>query len=160
MPGQRWLIVLGAVFSAIGVGMGAIGAHALPDYLASQQSIKSSEAANSLLDTDPTKIDHIKIEKKLGNFEKGVRYQLFHALAIVVIGLSPLSAQRLGLRIAAYWMAAGILLFSGGIYGTVFTTYPTHWIVPFGGLAFIVGWLWIGLTMVFYAEPMHVNELS
>jgi len=157
MLGQRWLIVLGAVFSAIGVGMGAIGAHALPDYLASQQSIKLSEGAIARTITDYINTDQIKIEKKLGNFEKGVRYQLFHALAIVVIGFSPLSAHRLGLRIAAYWMAAGILLFSGGIYGTVFTTYPTHWIVPFGGLAFIVGWLWIGLTMVFYAEPERIK---
>ena len=139
MMGSKWLVVVGACFAGVGVGLGAIGAHSLPNYLTSQQTLYGTETNKA----------QEKIEKKLNNFEKGVRYQLYHAMAILVIGFSPLSSRSRGLRIGAYWLAMGIVLFSGGIFGIVFTTYPTHWIVPFGGLSFILGWIWLAVSVVF-----------
>jgi len=145
MLGSKWLIFVGACLAGIAVGLGAIGAHSLPAYLQSQEltndAIQSSNQSAGLTPTSQT-----KIQKKLDNFEKGVRYQLFHAMAILVIGFAPVSAKLRGMRIAASWMMIGILLFCGGIYGIVFTTYPTHWIVPFGGLSFIVGWTCLAVS--------------
>lgn len=147
MSGSKWLVVAGACFAAVGVGLGAIGAHSLPNYLTSQQILHGTETNKAQEETD----------KKLNNFEKGVRYQLYHAMAILGIGFSPLSSQSRGLRIGAYWMALGIVLFSGGIYGIVFTTYPTHWIVPFGGLSFILGWIWLAVSVAFDSTTEKVK---
>jgi len=66
---------------------------------------------------------------------------LFHSLTVVAIGLSTVAKKPGRFRIAGWLMVAGIVLFSGGIYGIVFFEAPTHGIVPFGGLAFIVGWI-------------------
>lgn len=115
-------LFLGAILAAIGVGIGALGSHSMPEFLKAKG------------------FDEAKIEKRLEQCETGVRYQLFHSLAIVAIGLSPLSRNRRSFQIASSLMVAGILLFSGGIYGIVFFEAPTHMIVPFGGVAFIVGW--------------------
>ncbi len=141
MLGSKWLVFAGACFAGIAVGLGAIGAHSLPAYLQSQELTGDVNQS-----AEQTQTNQLKIQKKLDNFEKGVRYQLFHAMAILVIGLAPVSARSRGMRVAAVCMMVGILLFSGGIYGIVFTTYPTHWIVPFGGLSFILGWICVAVS--------------
>ncbi len=157
MLGSKWLVFVGACLAGIAVGLGAIGAHSLPAYLQSQERTnapnQSDNQSDSQLDNQSpnqsaglTPTSQTKIQKKLDNFEKGVRYQLFHAMAILVIGFAPVSARSRGMRIAASWMMIGILLFCGGIYGIVFTTYPTHWIVPFGGLSFITGWIFLAVS--------------
>jgi uncharacterized membrane protein YgdD (TMEM256/DUF423 family) len=142
MIGSKWLVFCGAVFAAIAVGLGAIGAHALPDYLASQApAVDSAPRPEDMVSNIAT------IQKKLDNYEKAVRYQLYHSLAILMIGFSTVSSRYRGFRIAAIWMIAGILLFCGGIYGIVFTPYPTHWIVPLGGLSFILGWIVLAVSV-------------
>ena len=147
MLGSKWLVFWGACFAGIAVGLGAIGAHSLPDYLASQQSTNESDQSADLAISN-----QVKIQKKLDNYEKGVRYQLYHAMAILVIGFAPVSSRSRGMRIAASWMIVGIFLFCGGIYGIVFTPYPTHWIVPFGGLSFMIGWIALAVSVLWVAQ--------
>ena len=108
-----WLI-LGAFFGLTGVGLGAFGAHAL----------------RSSLDADA-----------LQTFETGVRYQLYHGLALVALAAL---APRLSDGPAAWsgWLfSAGVLLFSGSLYLLALT--GTRWlgaITPLGGLCFLAGW--------------------
>jgi len=77
----------------------------------------------------------------LAVFETGVRYQMYHALAVLAVGLM---MARLGgwLFSAAGWLfTAGIVLFSGSLYALALT--GTAWlgaITPLGGLAFLAGW--------------------
>lgn len=129
---SRLLLIIGALVAAVGVGLGAIGSHALPGQL----EAKGFEAA--------------KIEKRLEQYETGVRYHLLHALAITIIGLSSLRGRLPSL--AAWLMLVGIVLFSGGIYGIVFAEAPTHGLVPFGGVSFIVGWILLAVSG-FFQQP-------
>ncbi len=69
-------------------------------------------------------------------FEIGVRYQMFHALALIAVGL-------MGNASAAGWcFLAGTVLFSGSLYAMSLT--GAKWfgpITPLGGLLFLVGWV-------------------
>lgn len=106
---NRWA-ALGAIFAGLAVGAGAFGAHALRDMV------------------DP---------RMLATFETAVRYQFYHALAILVISLW----GGVRFKIPVYAFTIGILLFSGSLYGLVLT--EQRWfgpITPIGGLSFLVGW--------------------
>ncbi len=77
----------------------------------------------------------------LAVFETGVRYQIYHALAIIAVGLI---LARLGgsLILAAGWFfIAGIVLFSGSLYSFAWTRVAKFTtITPFGGVALLIGW--------------------
>ena len=106
------ILRLGAAFAGVAVALGAFAAHAMRD-------------------TFPP--------DSLQTFETGVRWQMYHALALVAC--TPLSASR-RVGIAAMFFVAGIVLFSGSLYGYVFT--GVRWFVyltPIGGVAFVAGWL-------------------
>ncbi|HEX3725098.1 MAG TPA: DUF423 domain-containing protein [Pirellulales bacterium] len=114
MAGRFW-IACGAISAAIAVGAGAIGAHLLKASLS---------------------------EAELQTFEVAVRYQMFHALGLVAIGLLVGRANPRWLMAAGIALALGTVLFSGGIYGWLLTGFkPLIHIVPLGGMAWIVGWL-------------------
>jgi len=120
MPGRIW-IILGALFAGLAVALGALGAHALEEYLKQN---------------DPRH-----------NFETAARYQMYHALALVLLGLAA-SQRSIAIQTAAGWLfVAGILLFSGGLYGWIFTAIkPFVHIVPIGGVLWICGWLCFALA--------------
>jgi uncharacterized membrane protein YgdD (TMEM256/DUF423 family) len=115
---DRLFISLGALSAFIAVAAGAFGAHALRDRLSA-----------SLLDT----------------FQTGAQYQMYHALALVGVGilLARFSAEGSPWLSAAGWLfVAGTLLFSGSLYLLALT--DTRWlgaITPLGGVAFLLGWL-------------------
>lgn len=76
-------------------------------------------------------------------FEVGVRYQFYHALAMLALAasLGPLWASRWTVAACWAWLA-GVLLFSGSLYALAVT--GTRWlgaITPVGGVAFILGWI-------------------
>jgi uncharacterized membrane protein YgdD (TMEM256/DUF423 family) len=78
----------------------------------------------------------------LGLFEIAARYHMYHALALGLAALAMRSGAGLGARIAAWLFLAGILLFSGSLYALALTGVPMLRIfVPFGGTAFIAGWI-------------------
>jgi uncharacterized membrane protein YgdD (TMEM256/DUF423 family) len=114
-------ILLGGLSGAISVALGAFGAHAL-------QSRLSPE--------------------RLETFETGVRYQIYHALALLGTAFAAVHWPGSSLPWIAGWaFVAGTLLFSGSLYLLVFS--GKRWwgaVTPFGGLAFILGWLFLAFT--------------
>lgn len=102
-------IRLGAGFMFLAVGLGAFGAHALK----ARQS-----------------------PEMLAIFETGVRYQVYHALALLL-----LAAVR-GPSKAGWCFTAGIVIFSGSLYLLALTGVK-KWgaVTPIGGVLFLIGWL-------------------
>jgi uncharacterized membrane protein YgdD (TMEM256/DUF423 family) len=110
------LIALGALNAAVAVGAGAFAAHGLRDRLDA---------------------------RALEVFETAARYQMYHAIAIVLAGIL---ATR-GAQTAGWIFQAGIVLFSGSLYVLALTSVRgLGAITPLGGVAFLAGWLWLGWT--------------
>jgi uncharacterized membrane protein YgdD (TMEM256/DUF423 family) len=108
-------IVVGAISAAISVLMGAFGAHALKERIPAH-----------LLEV----------------FETAARYQMYHSLALIAVGLLSLRVDNLAIRIAGIAFIVGVLGFSGSLYGYVFTQNRSFAMVtPIGGLCFVAGWL-------------------
>lgn len=107
--------LVGAVSGFLAVAAGAFGAHALREHL------------------EPA---------RLAVFETGARYQMFHALALLGVGLWREHRPAPGLVLAAWGFTIGSVLFAGSLYAIAFTGVRAFGaITPFGGLAFLVGWL-------------------
>lgn len=108
-------IAYAALAGGIGVILGAFGAHGLRDSL------------------EP---------RLMQTYETAVQYQLIHALALLLVAILYHQVGRaLAFEISLYAFMAGILLFSGSLYGLVLT--EMRWlgpVTPLGGLCFIVGW--------------------
>lgn len=82
---------------------------------------------------------------QLATFETGVRYQMYHALALGLC--AALAAAGWRTRGAELAFLAGIALFSGSLYGLVWL--DARWlgpVTPLGGVAFLVGWLLLALS--------------
>ncbi len=82
-------------------------------------------------------------QERLTSFETGVRYQFYHGLALLLVGVLQATGATSGWVTAAGWLfLGGVVLFSGSIYGLTFG--GPRWlgpVTPLGGLAFILGWL-------------------
>lgn len=110
----RFFVAAGALAAGIGVALGAFGAHGLEGRVS---------------------------PNRLATFETAVKYQIYHALALLFVAWA--SAQGWGPSVdwAGYCFLAGIVVFSGSLYVLVLT--DTGWlgaVTPFGGVGFIVGW--------------------
>jgi uncharacterized membrane protein YgdD (TMEM256/DUF423 family) len=115
---NKTLLAAGAISGAVAVAAGAFGAHALKDRLT---------------------------DKALSVFETAARYQMYHALAIVLC--AALASSLPGAKLAGWLMQAGIVLFSGSLYALALTDVKTLGaITPLGGLAFIAGWVWLAIS--------------
>lgn len=113
---QRTTLLSGAIFGCLGVIIGAFGAHAFKDAL----------AATGRIDT----------------YELAVRYQFYHALALLLTGLLQGQFNSTRLRYSAASFTLGILFFSGSLYVLSFTGQAILGAVtPIGGLFFIAGWV-------------------
>ena len=126
---RRW-IAIGALLAAIGVGLGAFGAHVLKDLLTN-----AGYAGDDLA-------------RRQAIFETAVRYQLFHAIALVIMGLALQQRESRAWRFAAWAFLLGIVLFSGLLF--VLTFAGPQWnklgaVVPFGGGFMIAGWLAVAI---------------
>jgi uncharacterized membrane protein YgdD (TMEM256/DUF423 family) len=111
----RALCICGAVCSAVGVAAGAFGAHALKGSLAPEL---------------------------VAVFETGIRYQLIHALALLATAWAAARWPSRAIVAAGWLFVAGIVLFSGSLYALCLSGVRAFGAVtPFGGLAFIAGWL-------------------
>ncbi len=110
----RLAATLGAVFAGVAVALGAFGAHLL----------------------------RAKLEPRdLEIFETAVRYQMYHAFALIAVGWLA-SRQAPGTSAAGWAFVVGILLFCGSLYVMVAT--GQRWlgaVTPLGGVAFLTGWL-------------------
>jgi uncharacterized membrane protein YgdD (TMEM256/DUF423 family) len=111
----RNTLVLGGLLMALGVVLGAVATHALRGRLTADE---------------------------LGVFEIAVRYHIYNALGLLIIGAVALVASPPPLRWAAGFIAVGIALFSGSLYAASLGA-PRFIPVlpPVGGLALIAGWI-------------------
>ena len=122
-----------AIIGALAVALGAFAAHALKELVS---------------------------EYALGIFETAVRYQFYHAFALLAVGIlyQPFGSKML--KWAGRLFILGIILFSGSLYalavvkGAVLPGFK--WlgpITPLGGLCFIGGW--ICLFIAIFKKPAH-----
>ncbi len=79
--------------------------------------------------------------------EKASRYQMYHALALLALASLPDRARRLQL-LAGVFFVAGIVLFCGALYGLALADLPLRGVAPWGGTAFILGWLVLAIAAV------------
>ncbi|MCB4809531.1 DUF423 domain-containing protein [Tamlana sp. 62-3] len=115
---QQVFIITGALFGMLAIILGAFGAHALKKTLS---------------------------EDQLKSFETGVKYQMYHAIVLLLLGFNFQFSTS-----AMYWcFTIGIILFSFSIYGLVLSDAKGKKlkflgpITPIGGLLFVAGWLLI-----------------
>jgi uncharacterized membrane protein YgdD (TMEM256/DUF423 family) len=126
---SRWVLGMGAGLALLAVMSGAFAAHGLRSMLDAQQ---------------------------LHTFETAVRYQMYHALALMIVGLLSLAPQfsRPLLKFAGGAFAVGILLFCGSLY--LLALSGIGWlgaVTPIGGGAFLLGWLSTMLAVL--KQPPH-----
>ena len=86
-------------------------------------------------------LSHILDEKALAWIDTGLKYQIFHTLAVLIIALSLWHEAKFAQLAMQAW-SLGILLFSGSLYALAFSAGKfLVWITPVGGTLFLIGWL-------------------
>ena len=111
---DKTFLLVGAAAGFLAVALGAFAAHALRARLSPDM---------------------------LSVFETGVRYQMYHAIAIILVGLITARLDGWLIRSAGWSFAAGIVLFSGSLYVLAISGITSFGaITPLGGLAFLLGW--------------------
>ena len=119
------IIIVGAIFFFFSVILGAFGAHAFKKFMK---------------------------EEQLKNYETGIKYQMYHAILLLVIGFNADLFQNA--QIILILLSLGILLFSFSIYGlTITSALNKKWrilgpITPIGGLLLVSGWLSIIINFI------------
>jgi len=111
---KHWILT-GIALAALAVVIGAFGAHIIKDRVS---------------------------QNDLRIFETGVKYQFYHALGIILIGILGFHYNPADLESSSRFMVAGIGIFSGSLYALVLT--GNRWlgaITPIGGICFIIGWI-------------------
>ena len=122
---RKTFLRLGSLFAMLAVMLGAFGAHGLQEVILPERMI---------------------------TYETGVRYQFYHALAIVMIGTLYYFGKKSFLRYAGWSFIAGILCFSGSLYLLSLSDIlevPAEIlgpITPIGGTFFIAGWVLLFLA--------------
>jgi uncharacterized membrane protein YgdD (TMEM256/DUF423 family) len=115
---DKKIVVSSAILAAVAIGLGAFGAHGLKDVISA---------------------------KALSTFETGVRYQMYHSLALLIIGFA-MSIPSNTRKWVSRFFIFGVILFSGSLYLLSFkeiVTFSLAFLGPFtpvGGLLLIVGW--------------------
>ncbi len=111
----------GSLLMLLGVALGAFGAHGLKNTL--------SQEGKSI-------------------YQTAVLYHLVHGLALLAVGwLATIRPGETAIRTAGWLFILGIILFSGSLYALAITGIRKLGIItPFGGLAFLVGWLLLALS--------------
>lgn len=112
---ERTFFAAGAISAFVAVAAGAFGAHGLKD--------------------------KISVEM-LAIFETAVRYQMFHAVALLVTAWAANRFQSSIVNVGGWLFVVGTIVFSGSLY--VLSLTETRWlgaVTPIGGVAFLAGWL-------------------
>jgi uncharacterized membrane protein YgdD (TMEM256/DUF423 family) len=111
---DRHFFAMGCVSALVAVALGAFGAHGLRARI---------------------------VPDMLMAFEIGVRYQMYHAIGLLAVGLALSRWPSSGVALAGWLFVAGTIVFSGSLY--VLATSGQRWlgaVTPIGGAAFIAGW--------------------
>jgi uncharacterized membrane protein YgdD (TMEM256/DUF423 family) len=119
----------GALFGAIAIALGAFGAHGLEQVT--------------------------QDEKILHSFHTGVQYQMYHALALLAVGILYEKLHVKQLVWAGWSFIAGVFLFSGSLYLITFLKVQGSGfakvagpVTPLGGVMFILGWIFLGVGIL------------
>ncbi|MBW8333501.1 MAG: DUF423 domain-containing protein [Prolixibacteraceae bacterium] len=119
---NQQILLAGAVFMALGVLLGAFGAHALKKILSPDM---------------------------LAVFNTGVEYQFYHALGLLLVGLIGFRIKSKWLNWSGILMIFGILIFSGSLYALSISGIKILGaITPIGGLAFVAGWICLAVALL------------
>ena len=115
-------LFIGSILAGLSVAGGAFASHALKDRLS---------------------------DRFLEIFEPGTKYQMYHALALILVALLLNSQENTPITMvgAGYAFIIGILIFSGSLYALSLT--GIKWlgaIAPIGGAALIIGWLSLAIA--------------
>ena len=122
MTVERVFFGLGAASAFIAVGLGAFAAHGLKARLGADL---------------------------LAAFETGVRYQMFHALGLLAVAWACTRWPGALVAASGWLFVAGTVLFSGSLYALALSGMRGLGIItPFGGLAFLAGWLCLVWTVI------------
>jgi uncharacterized membrane protein YgdD (TMEM256/DUF423 family) len=114
----RIFLVAGALTGALGVALGAWGAHAWKEVLMQSGRWDTFELAN--------------------------RYQFYHTLALLLTGMLYKDNPNRYLQFSGLFFCIGMVLFSGSLYALCFSGVRSFaWVTPIGGLSFIAGWLFL-----------------
>lgn len=122
---ERKLFTGGVIFALLSVILGAFGAHGLEKLIA---------------------------EKAINSFHTGVRYQMYHGLALLLIANTHLIPIKIKKRVGTFFYL-GTLLFSFSIYLLSidellsFSFKKIAWITPLGGLLLIIGWSYLLISL-------------
>lgn len=122
---DRLFFAVGCLSALVAVALGAFGAHGLRGRL---------------------------VPDMLMSFEIGVRYQMYHALGLLAVGLALSRWPSSAVALAGWLFIAGTLVFSGTLY--LLAVSGQRWlgaVTPVGGAAFIAGWL--VLAWAVWARP-------
>ena len=117
---DRTFMFVGALMGFVGVGLGAFGAHALRGRLSPEM---------------------------LAIFETAVRYQMYHAIALLAVAAMMSRIDGRSVVIAGWSFIVGILIFSGSLYALALTGVTMLGaITPLGGLALLAGWVALAIA--------------
>ena len=127
---NKKILITGTVLGILGIILGAFAAHGLEDKIT----------------TDA-----------IATFETGVRYQMYHALFLLIIGFGTFLSSKAK---KAIWILLifGLLFFSGSIYGlatnelTSFDFKKIAWITPVGGMLLVISWIVLLVNLVKYKK--------
>jgi len=122
MLSPKIILVSGSVLGFLSVALGAFGAHALKDFLSSNQ--------------------------RLATFETAVQYQMYHSLALVATGILALVLPKIDFGWIGLLFLIGIFIFSGSLY--ILCATGIRWlgaITPLGGVSFLVAWMWLAIKV-------------
>lgn len=120
-------LVIASILGALAVIFGAFGAHALKKILT---------------------------EEQLKSFETGVKYQMYHAIVLLIIGFN-FSMDTTTEKYMTYSFIIGVILFSFSIYGLVISSAKNKKlrflgpITPLGGLFLVIGWCLLCYNVLF-----------
>jgi uncharacterized membrane protein YgdD (TMEM256/DUF423 family) len=117
-------LTIAAIFGGLSVAAGAFGAHALREKIS---------------------------ERMLEIFDTGARYQMYHALALLLVAILMISLKNSPntLVISGWLFIIGIVIFSGSLYALSLTNIKILGaITPIGGVALIAGWIFLAITAV------------
>lgn len=119
---HKSILVSGAVFMALGVLIGAFGAHGL----------------KSQLSPDMMQV-----------YKTGVEYLFYHAIGLMIVGLTGFHIHSRWLLRAGILIMLGILLFSGSLFALALSGIKLLGIItPFGGVSFVVGWIFFAISLL------------
>ena len=125
---QKSFLIIGTILAGLAVVLGAFGAHGLKKLVGPET---------------------------VSTYQTGVQYQMYHALALLILGVLYERLQNSLLNFAGIFFIGGVVLFSGSLYLLASLkamnkvgTSGIGLITPIGGLLFIIGWILLLISLL------------